>query len=350
MDTIQVFVKDVSTGNIFEIPFTSLNYVEELNNGYSATLNLDYPSIEAIAKSYGITAKSLFCDTFREVSIQLNGTVIWLGVVSEYDRSKDASGGFTLTVGCIDYFSLLQKCRTGLTEVDFTGVDPATIPWSLISTHQALSYADFGITVGATASTGLSVTMAYKNAELRTEIINLSNAKVYGSFDFDIDYAKKLNIYYPTKGSTRNDLVFDDNNILANTVKCPVVLNLTNSVFVVGQALNGVAATVNRQASNSEINQYKLLEDTISDSNNSDTTILNAEGDKFLSLNKLPIYQITLKHEGDDPYITNYNIGDTVVVNIPEEGIAMQSYRIKRRTVDIDQAGEIIATLDLLII
>lgn len=349
---IQVFVLDVGTGNLFELPYTSINYIEELNAGYSATFSLDYPSIQLVAKTYNTTVQDLFGATFREIYITMNGTKIWYGVISEYNRSKDATGQYQMSIAAIDYFSLFQKRRTGLTPVVFSNVDPATIPWNLINTSQQslLPYSDFGIVQGVIASTPLTISITYNNAELRQEIINLSNAHQYGTFDFDIDYTKKFNTYYPIKGTVRSGIVLDDNNILSDTVKIPLLLSLTNSVFVTGQGINADVAATNRKASNAVINSYKLLEDQISDITVSDPALLAAEGDRFLSFNQTPLYQLSLKHHGTDPDITTYGIGDILTVNVPEEGIFYQQYRVRKRTVDVDAANTITCQLDMLLI
>ena len=349
---IQVFLKNITTGDLFEIPFSSLNYIEELDMGQNATFTLDYIGVKAVADKYGTTVQDLFTATFREIYITMDDDIIWLGVVSEYNRSKSADGTFMLTVAAIDYFSLFQKRRTGLTTVSFSAVDPATIPWALIHASQILNppYSDFGITEGATDTTGLSVSIDYKNAEVRQEIVNLSNAKQLGSFDFDIDYTKKFNIYYPTKGSLRPEIVLDDNNILADSVKIPVVLNLTNSVFVIGQGINNDVASANRIAAAGYLTAYKLLEDQISDNNITDPDLLNAAGDRFLALNKAPLYQVSIKTSGDEPDIRDYDVGDTLIINVPEEGLSYAEYRVKKRTVDIDVSGQMIVQLEMLLI
>jgi hypothetical protein len=349
---IQVYLKDIATGDIFELPFTSINYIEELDVGQSASFTLDFISVKAVADTYNTNVQDLFTATMREIYITMDGDTIWSGVISEYNRTKAADATFQLTVAAIDYFALLQKRRTGLTTVSFSAVDPATIPWALINASQTLNppYSDFGITEGATDTTGLSVSIDYKNAELRQEIINLSNAKQLGSFDFDIDYTKKFNVYFPTKGTVRPEIVLDDNNILADSVKIPVALNLTNSIFVMGQGINNDVASANRIASAGYLTAYKLLEDSVSDNNISDPTLLDAAGDRFLALNEAPLYQVTIKTSGDEPDIRNYGVGDTLIVNVPEEGLNYAEYRVKKRTVDIDVSGQLIVQLDMLLI
>ena len=348
---IHLYLKDLSTGNLFELPYESIQYIKELNVGYSMTCNLDYNAIKELTKYYGTTPQDLFTATLREIWVEITmpgstATKMWIGVVSEYNRSKDASSGYALTIAAIDYFALLQKRRTGVTQVDFAAQDPVDIVWSLINTSQGLTYGDLGITRGAHPTTGLSVTISYIDAEIKQEITNLSNYKVNGSFDFDINTLKQFNTYYPTKGSVRSNIVLDDNNILADTIKIPVVLAIINDITVHGQA----QTIVNRVASNATINAYKRMQDTISDSQVTDTSILNADGDRQLALYQLPLYQISLKHDGQDPDITTFDVGDTLIVNIPEEGVNYQQYRVKKQTVDIDKGGQITSQLDLLII
>src|ERR1700704_226281 len=109
MSEVLVKLLDPGTGNLFELPFSSINYVEELNAGSQATFNLDYAAVSEIAKIYGTTVRDLFTATFREIWIELDGTKIWTGVASEYNRSKDAQGTYRLALAAIDYVALLQK-------------------------------------------------------------------------------------------------------------------------------------------------------------------------------------------------------------------------------------------------
>lgn len=348
--TFKLFLKHVTSGDLFELSFKSVNYVEELNNGSQATFNLDFSTIkEQVADVYNTNVKDLFTAVLSEIWIEdANANKIWFGVVSEYNRSKDAAGNYTLQVAAVDYFALFQKRRTGADDI-YTNVDPATIPWSLINTSQSKTHGNLGITQGATVTTGLSVSAEYKYADIKQSISDLSNLKVNDSFDFDIDYTKKLNLYFPTKGTTRLNVVFDENTIVAHAVKVPVLLNITNSVFVTGQGINNDIASVNRQAADAVIAEYTLLEDVLSDTTTADTTILSNEGDRKLALEQLPLNAITIKHD-DDVDLTTYGLGDTVVVNITEENINYAQYRVKKRTVDIDESGTMIATLDLLTI
>ena len=84
-----------------------------------------------------------------------------------------------MTVAAVDYFSIFQKRRTA-DGVVFNAVDPATIPWSLLSTSQALPYGDFGITLGAVAATPLTISITYNLAEVRQAIMTFQTISNMG--------------------------------------------------------------------------------------------------------------------------------------------------------------------------
>ncbi len=257
-----VFIVNPTTGDQYELPFESINYIEELNNGGQATLSFDYASIKEVADKYSATIIDIFTATFRELKIyRSDGITLWRGIISEYNRTKNTFGKGAITVAAVDYFSIFQKRRTALTRA-FTSVDPATIAWTLINESQTSDspYSDFGITQGVAAATGLTQSITYQFAEVRQEIINLSNATQQGSFDFDIDNTKKFNTY-TSKGALRANIYLDDNNIIEESIKIPLVLSLVNGVYVIGAGINADVVYVSRQASNSYKTAFKKLED-----------------------------------------------------------------------------------------
>src|SRR5579872_3927781 len=135
--TYKLFIKHVATGDLFELPFDTLNVVEELNNGANATFTFDYTVLhDQVALPYNTTVKTLLTSVFTEIYFQdQNANVIWLGVITDVQITYDASQGYNLTVGANDYVGLLQKRRSQADKV-YTAVDPASIPWDQINTSQ----------------------------------------------------------------------------------------------------------------------------------------------------------------------------------------------------------------------
>lgn len=349
---VTVYIVNPTTGDQIELPYEGIQYIEELNNGGQATINFDFLAVKEIAEKYNTNVVDLFTATLREIWIEKDGIKVWVGVVSEYDRSRDANGLYTLTIAAIDYFALLQKRRTGVSKT-FTNTDPAVIAWTLIDESQTSEnpYSDFGITLGRNDLTGLSQSVTYQFAEINQEITKLSNANQSGSFDFDIDTTKKFNTYYPTKGTLRSNIVLDENNIDADSIKIPVILHITNEVYVVGQGINSDVVYVNRQSSNSYKTAFKKLEDMIRDMQQTDSGILDNEGDRYLQLNQSPTsgYIVSVTLVGDEPDITTYDVGDTLILNLPEENITNAQYRVRKRTVNIDKTSTISTQLDMML-
>lgn len=343
-----VFLKHVASGDLFQLPLDTLNCVEELNKGSNCTFTFDYSLLhDQVALPYSTTVKTLFTSVFSEIWYQdSNANILWLGVVSDAQVTKDATGAYTLTVAAVDYFGLLQKRRTDADKV-YTGVDPASIPWTEINASQSKTSGNLGITVGVTASTGITVNEEYKREDLNQLISDLSNLKLNNSFDFDIDVTKKFNVYYPTKGSLRSNVVFDNFTIASWGIDTPLLLSMTNSVYARGSGVNTDVPETNSIASSGVVAEYTLLEDIITDTQTSDTGVLQAEGDKYLALYELSLDNIEIIHT-DEVDLTTYDVGDTVIVNIPEWDISYAQYRVKKRTVQIDDTGTMTSTIDLL--
>ena len=65
---INVYLLDVGTGDKFELPYSTIHYIEELNNGGSATFGFDYAAIIAnVCKPYSLTIPQLFTGRFCEI-------------------------------------------------------------------------------------------------------------------------------------------------------------------------------------------------------------------------------------------------------------------------------------------
>ena len=72
--TYQVFVRNIDTNDLFEIPFISLGFTEELNKGRDARISLDFKAAKAIADAYNTDILFLFTSGLREIWIRFPGT------------------------------------------------------------------------------------------------------------------------------------------------------------------------------------------------------------------------------------------------------------------------------------
>jgi hypothetical protein len=342
---ISLFIKDVA-GNQYELPYEQISYNEELNGGRDAQFDLNYLAVEEIANAYKTTTLFILTSTYTEIWVEKDGAKIWYGVVSDFNFSKSNDGSYSLTVYGVDFFSLLQKRRTSVSQV-YVGWDAADIAWDLIyqSQQSDLPYSNLGITRGTHPTTLAIDNIAYQFAEVRQEIINLSNETIKGGFDFDIDVNKVFNIFYPFKGSVRNSLVMDENNTLSWTIEKPMLTGLVNKVYVVGQGVNTDIAYATRVSDAAYRNSFKTLEDVLSDRQIDSPTLLAAEGDQYLTNYQAPMLTVSLVHDGNEVDITTYDLGDSLPITIPEISLTKSIMRVKKREVQIDKNSNIMVTV-----
>jgi hypothetical protein len=342
----RVIVKDTSSSDQYDIPFTTVDFTDELNNSKNATFYFDYAAVEEVAQVYGKTALFVLSGGFREIWLEKDGTKVYYGAISDYSVSKDSSGVLKITVASVGFFSLLAKRRTGAKRV-FTTTDAGTIAWTLINESQTGdTYGDLGITMG-TIQTSVDRDRTFRFASLREEIWQMSNANLKNGFDFEVDNNKVFNVYYAQKGSQREDIFFDEKNIISYSFRKPLVLNLTNRVYVLGGGFNDDVIYETRDSAADYRVTFGLLEDVLSSRNVEETDTLQDKGDGYLLKNQSPIVEISITHADGEPNIEDYDIGDSVRIRMTEMNIIDEWRRIYKRTVKIDNNGAAIVTLDL---
>lgn len=342
----QVIVKDTSSSDQYDLPFLSLDFTDELNNGKNANFSFDYAAVEEIAQAYGKTALFVLSGGFREIWVEKDGTKVYYGVISDYSVSKDSQGVLKITVASVGFYSLLAKRRTADKRV-FASTDAGAIAWTLIDESQTGDpNGDLGITQG-TIQTSVDRDRTFRFASLKEEIWQMSNANLKNGFDFEIDNNKVFNVYYAQKGSQRPDIFFDEKNIISYIFRKPLVTNLTNRVYVLGGGFNDDVIYETRNSSSDYRSTFGLLEDVLSSRNVEETATLQDKGDRFLLENQSPIVQITITHPDGEPDIEDYDIGDSVRIRLTEMNIIDEWRRIYKRTVRVDSNGAAIVSLDL---
>lgn len=344
---ITLIVKDVSTGNLYDLPFNSITVAEELNVGSEARLVLEFRAARQIAEKYSIDVPFLFTGGLREISIEKDGTKIYLGVITDFNLQKDNKGTLKMDIASVGFFSLLAKRRTGSKRV-FSNTDAGQIAKTLIDESQTSDppFSDFGITFG-TIQASVNRDRTFRFANIKQEITQLSNNNLKNGFDFDLDNNKIFNVFFPQKGSNRPNLVLDRQNILSWGIRKPLVLSLTNKVHVIGAGFDDEVLFVIRNSPNDYKSTFKLLEEALADRLIITAETLNDKGDRFLLDNQAPILGLTITHLDGQPNILDYEVGDLLKINIEELGIVNVFKRVFRRTLRIDSNATIIVTIDL---
>jgi len=344
---IELFIIDLSTSNSYELPYLSISISEELNVGKDCRLSLDFYAIEELCNSYNTDPLFLLTSGIRQVQIKKDNVAIFLGVVTDFNVSEDNSGGRKIDIYATGLFNLLAKRRTGAKRV-FSSVDAGDIAWTLIDESQTSDppYSDFGITQGL-ITTSVNRDRTFRFANLKDEITQMSNKNLKNGFDFDIDNLGNFNVFYPTKGSQRPNLVLDDQNIVTWGVRKPLIMSLVNKVYVLGTGFNDDVLYVIRQSINAYKNTFKLLEEVLSARDIITTETLDDKGDKLLTEFQAPILGLTINHLDTDINILDYEVGDSLRVKLMPIGIDDEFKRIYKRTIKIDTNQQVVVQLDL---
>ena len=342
-----VILTNTQTDEEFDLPYISLGFTEQLNKGKNANFRLDYRSVKKVTDYYGTTPLFLLTGGTREVAIKKDDTVIYLGVLSDTDFFKNPNGLLQIALASVSLETMLKKRRTD-DERLFTSTDAGTIAWTLIDESQLsdVPYSDLGITQGA-ITTSVNRQRTFRFANVLDEIFKMSNENLKNGFDFEVDNLKKFNVFYPTKGSNRDNIWLDNSNLVNWKFRKPLVLNLTNQVYVLGEGFEENLVWTLRTSPVAFRSAFGLLEDLLSERDTGTLANLEDKGDKFLADNQSPILNLQFVHKDDDPDILTYEVGDSLKVNIPEAEIVDEFRRVLRRRVDIDTQGRALITLQL---
>lgn len=321
------------------LPFEGISLTEELNKGYDGTLRSSYMALLKYAEAFNVTVDAMFASTPFEWRLRKDEVDIFGGILSHRTISGGAEGATSVQIKFVDYSGILAKRRTA-SEFIRTATDSATIVSDMISAMNAVE--DTGLSM-ATLPTTKNRNITSRYANIRDEIVSMSNERKDDGYDWDVDVTKKININYPAKGTTRNGIIFDAFNTISWSSDRLLQAKLTNKAYVFGEGFGADMAVGSAEDIASQAT-WGLLEDGVSEKTVGSTTELDDRGTKFVDRNKLPTEGITLSHKDGTPDFTSYNVGDTVRVIIPDISFD-DTLRIIKRTLDIDNKGEAIVYL-----
>lgn len=343
----QLYIR-YSDGTLFEIPYVSVSFTEELNKGKDARISFDYESLKAIADTYSTTVEFLLAGGYREIYVEKESTKIYYGVITDYNIAKNDNGILAVDIASVDFFVLLSKRYTDNERI-FTSTEASEIAWTLIDESQTSDspYSDLGITQGATV-TSKNRDRTFRFDNVRDEIIKMTNANLDNGFDCDIDNGKAFNCYYPEKGSQRPNIFLDDETIINWRFRKPFLLSLTNKVYVLGEGFDDSILYVTRESGHTYKSAFGLLEGVLSERQIKTTSTLNDKGDRHLNNNQSPRSELVITIKDDDPDILNYNVGDSLRIKISELAFNSVYRRIIKRSMSIDSNGLGIVTLTLI--
>lgn len=334
--TYEVIIRNPADGKIWELTPKSYDFTEKLNQESVANFNLSFEEIKQMAERNDTTVIDIFTASLREIYINRNGTKIFYGVVSEFTVTPGGVGEKDVSIKAIGFFGLFRKRLVGKgTEVKYTATDAGAIAWDLISDSQASDspYSTWGITMGS-ITTSKNRDRGYLFDYISDAIIALSNDNLKDGFDFDIDTTKAFNVYYPTKGQARPTVVFDERTALGWNYRKLLFSEMVNKVWVVGEGFNDATNFELRTAGIGYRSPFGTLEEKLDARNTTEDATLQDKGDRRLLEGQDTIIKLDGVNHYDNPSFisfTDYNLGDTVIVNLPDLGISSLSKRVIER-------------------
>lgn len=345
----RVFITDRSTSEIWELPFLSIRFTEELNKDKDADFSFDLEIIDTFLDEVGITIDSITSAAIRHIYIEdEEENVVYYGVLSDQNESKDSKKSYKLTLASVGVFSMLQKAIVGKPLKEYLATDAGAMSWDMIDEYQNSDapYSNLGITEGSiTATKNRDRTLRFRR--IKDVIEKMSAEYLEDGFDFDVDNSLAFNVY-AQKGSERPEIILEDGfNILTWTLHKPLVSALTNKVYVIGAGQNDDDLLwVTREAAATYKSSFGLLEEVLSEKEIITTDTLNDYGDKLLSDEQAPKYGLVVTLTDESPMLTDYSVGDWLKVRIAKKNIDA-FYRVRQRTVNIEANGSVVVTLTL---
>lgn len=331
----------------WEVPFVRFSFSELLDKDRSLTVTFNYSVVKVIADAMDITVEYIVSAAYREIYvINSSGTTVYAGYVSDLQFTKGQGLQGTLIVASKGFFSLLRKrYTTSNAKVVYTATDASDIAWDLIDDTQVKTSGNFGITRG-TDPTTTSRDRTYLRANIAEAIEDLSAVEIKNGFDFEIDNSKIFNVYYPEKGTQRDNIILEDGfNILTYEIRKTFIDDMINQVHVVGEGFGTDAPVETRDSEAIYKSNFFLLEAVQSEKDVKESATLQAKGDAMLDRLKYPQKYITVTCRDNNPVLTDYSVGDRLKVKIDEYGVNM-FMRILKRTVDSD--GRVYITFGVL--
>ncbi len=310
----QAYLSDQQASQKWWLPFTSFTYTKSLNKGSTGSLSIPYLLLRQAAYNNSMTVRQLLFDNLRRLEIQDENseTPFFSGYLSKADLSGQGNQDLDVTLSFADASLLLDKRLTGQAQ-NYQDVNIMTIASSLIETAQAEG--DLGLRLGRVDTAPLTLTRQFSHAKVLDSLIGLSTAKIANGLEWQIDAHNQLNLAYPTLGSSKPQLIFDDHNILSFSSQLNLTGNLINQVKIKG----GGDLPIQTYANDAAQIAWGRQESYLSATDYTDLASLEQRAAQYLLENSLPLanQQISLEVLGESPSWQDYDLGDQVCLQLP---------------------------------
>jgi hypothetical protein len=301
------------------------------NEADELTWSIDLNEFERYCRLLNVDPKTLIIPNSTEVRIKRGQKYLSGGQIN-YVRTTP----HTISVRATGFLNLF---KSRFTSNSYTAVDGSAIAEDLIIDTQVGTNRDFGVTTGAMATVGPH-DRTYDRTNIKDALQNLTKVQT-SPFDFDFSHDKVFTTYAQI-GSVRPDIIFEyPGNIKDFSIPLDAT-ELANSIIVLGSGFGTDAAlSVTTDDLGSQAN-YKVREKVVMENSITESDTLTEHGNielaKWSTPNEVPQIEV----DGNmAPYITDYGIGDYVIVRFTGhrwlEHINTY-YRVEKYTLTIDES------------
>jgi len=320
MITITLSVPNAET---YSLPYTKFTLIDELNSYSSLWITIDF---EELKKRIGTEdIDDILTSGKREIIVSEDGDAMFTGQLTDIDLNN-VSGVISLVLSATDYYGVLRRRLIGIPETIYRDIDAGLIAWGCINETQQsdLPYSDLGITQGS-IDPSKNRDKQYQFRFVDDAIVTISNFNLYDGFDFEVDEDKKFNVFYPRKGSQREELTITPNFVANWNINKVLPRDLTNRVVVKGES----SLWVQRESSIAVRNAYGVQDELLSAYQIKEMDTLTDKGDKYLRNNETPLDTLTVNLLP----VWNYNefsVGDSFRIDVEHLGLDYEWYRLYR--------------------
>ncbi|MGD9989316.1 hypothetical protein [Pseudonocardia sp.] len=286
-----------------------------------------------------------------ELWLTRNGQMVFAGPLLGWRRNGD---DLDLTAaGLMKYLQVMFVLTDP--ELRFDQVDQHTIAAQLVNQWQnTVPYGNFGIDTSSVAPSGTLRDRSYVRNEIHEVLRRVQElGQIDGGFDSEVDpTTRKLQLWTPTKGVDRSSggdaIVLDDRNINSLDVMCSVAPGDLASMAFGASSAGGSDTSLWSQAVNDDLRAaYGAAGVTGSWSDISEQTTLDGHVSALLGARDRALLVPGPKARvTTDSDIGSYDVGDTISCEMDSLLGVSGAFRIRKRTVDVDESGQETATLE----
>lgn len=248
----------------------------------------------------------------KELYIYRAGVLVWGGELTSDDETIDDQTEIR-TVYAKGFANLLSKKIIGSSASpdSHTAEDAGSIVSGLITSSQSGINEDLGITNGV-IQTSVNRTIDFQFETLLDIIEHLSSDTVDDGFEFDVDPLKVFSLWYPQRGTERDDIIVEYGKNFTKYTRQGDASDMANEIIIYG-AGSGVTQAQETVDDTGLQPQYGIRQATLAANSISDTTLLISIAQQYLNLIGQPYNTFTIDlHQGSDPALGTYGIGDSI--------------------------------------